>query len=231
MDKRIRTIRNLKKNIDLKKPYSFDEGLLFVKKSAIAKFVESIDVSIHLGIDPKKTDQNVRGTTVLPHGIGRNVTVAVFTKDTKCVQDAYKAGADLVGMEELAQKIKQENLVFDIVIASPDAMKVVSTIGSFLGPRGIMPNPKLGTITTNIFQAVTNAKLGQIKYKNDKNGILHATIGKANFTDIKLKENFLTLIKSIKKNKPNHSKGFFLKKIILSSTMGISIILDHSHLI
>ncbi|CAL4317990.1 50S ribosomal protein L1 [Buchnera aphidicola (Thelaxes suberi)] len=231
MNTRIKKINRIKETIDVNKLYSFTEAIELIKSTAIAKFNESIDVSIHLGIDPKKTEQNVKGTVILPHGIGRNIVVAVFAKDAVHVQQAQDAGAEFIGMEDLVQKIKKDNLTIDIVIATPDTMKLVSTIGSFLGPRGLMPNPKLGTITSNVFQSVKNAKSGQIQYKNNKNGIINTIIGKTNFHKNQLKDNLISFLTSLKKNKPTNSKGNFLKKIILSSTMGISLPLDQSYLL
>lgn len=225
-----RRMDTIKKNIDIKKLYNLDELITLLKNSSKVNFVESIDVAINLGINPKKSDQNIRGTTILPHGIGRIVKVAVFTQGEN-IEIAKKSGAEYVGMEDLSEKIKKEGIMFDTVIASPDAMKVVTQLGHILGPRGLMPNPKLGTITTNIEEAIINAKTGQISYRNDKNGIIHATIGRINFDKNQIKENFNIFLESIKKAKPPQSKGIYIKKIVLSSTMGIGLTLDQSHLL
>ncbi|QCI18610.1 50S ribosomal protein L1 [Buchnera aphidicola] len=222
-------MNSIKKSIDIEKSYDIDELITLLKKSSKVNFIESIDVAINLGINPKKSDQNIRGTTILPHGTGRNIKVAVFTQGEN-IEKAKQAGAEYIGMEDLSEKIKKGNLIFNTVIASPDAMKVVTQLGHILGPRGLMPNPKLGTVTTNIADAVKNAKTGQICYRNDKNGIIHATIGRTNFTKDQIKENFNTFLESIKKAKPPQSKGIYIKKIILSTTMGVGLTIDQSNL-
>ncbi|QFQ32786.1 50S ribosomal protein L1 [Buchnera aphidicola (Aphis fabae)] len=229
MIKIAKRMKKIKKNVEINKLYHIDELITLLKNSSKVNFIESIDIAVNLGINPKKSDQNIRGTTILPHGIGRIVKVAVFTQGEN-VEIAKKAGAEYIGMEELSEKIKKEGIMFNTVIASPDAMKVVTQLGHILGPRGLMPNPKLGTVTTNIAEAIKNAKTGQICYRNDKNGIIHATIGKINFENIQIKDNFNTFLESIKKSKPPQSKGIYIKKIVLSSTMGIGLTLDQSNL-
>ncbi|QCI20788.1 50S ribosomal protein L1 [Buchnera aphidicola (Hyperomyzus lactucae)] len=229
MSKIIKRMKNIKKNINCKKLYHIDELISILKESSNVKFNESIDISINLGINSKKSDQNIRGATVLPNGIGRSVRVAVFTQGDN-VQMAKNAGAELIGMNDLVEKIKKEGVNFNVAIASPDAMKSVTQLGQILGPRGLMPNPKLGTVTTNIYEAVKNAKTGQVRYRNDKNGIIHATIGRINFDKNSIKENFNVFLESIKKSKPPHSKGTYIKKIVLSTTMGIGLIVDQSTL-
>ncbi|QCI19626.1 MAG: 50S ribosomal protein L1 [Buchnera aphidicola (Brevicoryne brassicae)] len=229
MKKVSKRIKNIKKNIDLEKLYPFDESITLLKKLSKVKFNESIDIAINLGINSKKSDQNIRGSVILPNGIGRFIRVAVFTQGEN-VQIAKKAGAELIGMEDLVEKIKKEGINFDCAIASPDAMKIVTQLGQTLGPRGLMPNLKLGTVTTNISQAVKNAKTGQVRYRNDKNGIIHATIGRINFEKHCIKENFNLFLESIKKAKPPQSKGTYIKKIVLSTTMGVGLTLDPSNL-
>lgn len=226
LTKRMHIIQN---KIHRTKPYDIHEALTLLQQSSSSSFIESVDVAINLGIDTRKSDQNVRGTVILPHSIGRNVYVVVFTQGEN-IKTALTAGADLVGMHELIDKIKKNKKRLDVVIASPDAMQVVGKLGQFLGPRGLMPNPKMGTITTDISTAVKNAKTSQIYYRNDKNGIIHSSIGKINFEFNKLKENLETLLLAIKKNKPTHTKGIFLKKISLSTTMGIGLIIDYNSL-
>jgi LSU ribosomal protein L1P len=185
LTKRMRVIRE---KVDATKEYNITEAVALLKELATAKFLESVDVSVNLGIDARKSDQNVRGATVLPNGTGRTVRVAVFTQGAN-VEAATAAGADLVGMEDLAEQIKRGEMNFDVVIASPDAMRVVGQLGQILGPRGLMPNPKVGTVTPNVAEAVKNAKAGQVRYRNDKNGIIHSTIGKVSFSEAQLKEN------------------------------------------
>jgi large subunit ribosomal protein L1 len=201
------------------KQYSIDEALALVQEFAKAKFRESVDVAINLGIDASKSDQQVRGSTVMPHGIGKAVRVAVFTSGKN--QDAARAaGADIVGLEDLAEKVKAGQMDFDVVVASPDAMRIVGQLGQILGPRGLMPNPKVGTVTPNVAEAVKNAKAGQVRYRSDKAGVIHCTIGKADFDASKLKENLTALLQDLQKAKPAASKGIYLKKIAVSSTMG-----------
>jgi large subunit ribosomal protein L1 len=211
------------------KAYPIDEALGLVKEFAKAKFNESVDVAVNLGIDATKSDQQVRGSTVMPHGIGKSVRVAVFTSG-KNQEAARAAGADLVGMEDLAEKVKAGEINFDVVVASPDAMRVVGQLGQILGPRGLMPNPKVGTVTPDVANAVKNAKSGQVRYRVDKAGIIHATIGKAGFEPLALRENLKALMADLQKAKPATSKGIYLKRVTLSSTMGPGVIVDHSTL-
>jgi large subunit ribosomal protein L1 len=211
------------------KQYPLDEALSLVKEFATAKFPESIDAAINLGIDASKSDQQVRGSTLMPRGLGKSVRVAVFTGARN--QDAARAaGADLVGLEDLAEKVKAGEINFDVVIASPDAMRVVGQLGQILGPRGLMPNPKVGTVTPDVAGAVKNAKAGQARYRVDKAGVVHCPIGRAGFEVAALKENLLALIGDLQKAKPAASKGIYLKRITLSSTMGPGIAVDQSTL-
>ena len=203
------------------------DALEIIKKTATAKFDESVDVAINLGIDAKKSDQSVRGSVVLPRGTGKSVRVAVFAQGANA-EKATAAGADIVGFEDLAERIKGGFMDFDVVIATPDAMKVVGTLGQVLGPRGLMPNPKVGTVTPNVEQAVKNAKAGQVQYRADKAGIVQCTIGRASFGNDALTENLSALIAAVNKAKPASSKGIYLKKISLSSTMGIGVRLETS---
>jgi len=209
------------------KQYAIDEALKLVKEFATAKFPEAVDVAVNLGIDASKSDQQVRGSTVLPHGIGKSVRVAVFTGG-KNQEAARAAGADIVGLEDLAEKVKSGQFDFDVVIASPDAMRVVGQLGQILGPRGLMPNPKVGTVSPDVAAAVKNAKAGQVRYRVDKAGIVHCTIGKANFEVNALKENLLALMTDLQKHKPAAAKGIYLKRVTLSSTMGPGVAVDHS---
>jgi large subunit ribosomal protein L1 len=211
------------------KAYPIEEALGLVKEFAKAKFNESVDVSVNLGIDASKSDQQVRGSTVMPHGTGKTVRVAVFTSG-KNQEVAKAAGADIVGLEDLAEKVKAGQIDFDRVIASPDAMRVVGQLGQILGPRGLMPNPKVGTVTPDVATAVKNAKSGQVTYRVDKAGIVHATIGKAQFEPLALRENLQALMADLQKAKPASSKGIYLKRVTLSSTMGPGVIVDHSTL-
>lgn len=211
------------------KQYAIDDALQLVKQFATAKFPEAVDVAVNLGIDASKSDQQVRGSTVLPHGIGKSVRVAVFTSGKN--QDAARAaGADIVGLEDLAEKVKAGQFDFDVVIASPDAMRVVGQLGQILGPRGLMPNPKVGTVSPDVAGAVKNAKAGQVRYRVDKAGIVHCTIGKANFEAQALKENLQALMADLQKHKPAAAKGIYLKRVTLSSTMGPGVAVDHSTL-
>jgi large subunit ribosomal protein L1 len=211
------------------KQYPIDEALGLIQEFAKAKFRESVDVAVNLGIDASKSDQQVRGSTVMPHGIGKTVRVAVFTSGKN--QDAARAaGADIVGMEDLAEKVKAGQMDFDVVVASPDAMRVVGQLGQILGPRGLMPNPKVGTVTPNVADAVKNAKAGQVRYRSDKAGVVHCTIGKADFELPKLKENLHALLQDLQKAKPAASKGIYLKKISVSSTMGPGVPVEQSSL-
>ncbi len=222
MAKAAKRIQKIAAKVDRNKYYTAAEGLALVKECATAKFDESIDVAVQLGVDPKKSDQVVRGSVVLPAGTGKTVRVAVFTQGAK-VEDAKAAGADLVGMEDLAEQIKAGNINFDVVIASPDAMKIVGTLGQILGPRGLMPNPKVGTVTPDVATAVKNAKAGQVQYRTDKGGIIHCTLGRASFNVDALNSNLKALIEALNKSKPSSSKGIYLRKVALSSTMGVGV--------
>jgi len=206
--------------VDSTKLYPIDNALALVKECATAKFDESIDVAVQLGIDAKKSDQVVRGAVVMPNGTGKSKRVAVFAQGAKA-DEARAAGADIVGMEDLAEQVKAGNLNFDVVIASPDTMRVVGTLGQILGPRGLMPNPKVGTVTPNVAQAVRDAKAGQVQFRVDKGGIVHATIGRRSFESDKLVGNLRALIEALNKAKPASSKGIYLRKVALSSTMGV----------
>ena len=211
--------------VDSLKLYAIDEAIGLVKEYAIAKFDESIDVAVQLGVDAKKSDQVVRGAVVLPNGTGKTKRVAVFTQGAKA-EEARAAGADVVGMEDLAEQIKAGNINFDVVIASPDAMRIVGTLGQVLGPRGLMPNPKVGTVTPDVAQAVRNAKAGQVQFRIDKAGIVHGTIGRRSFDSDKLKGNLAALLDALNKAKPASSKGVYLRKVAVSSTMGVGVRVD-----
>jgi len=211
------------------KQYAIDDAIGLVKEFAKAKFRESIDVAVNLGIDASKSDQQVRGSTVMPHGIGKSVRVAVFTSG-KNQEAALAAGADIVGLEDLAAKVKAGEMNFDVVVASPDAMRIVGQLGQILGPRGLMPNPKVGTVTPNVAEAVKNAKAGQVRYRSDKAGVVHCTIGKADFDLPKIKENLTALLQDLQKAKPAASKGIYLKKVSVSSTMGPGVPVEQSSL-
>ncbi|OGI42275.1 MAG: 50S ribosomal protein L1 [Candidatus Muproteobacteria bacterium RBG_16_65_31] len=211
--------------VDRMKNYPLDEALNILKGTASAKFDESVDVAINLGIDAKKSDQNVRGTAVMPRGTGKKVRVAVFAEGA-AAEAAKKAGADIVGFQDLADQIKQGNIDFDLAVATPEAMRIVGQLGQILGPRGLMPNPKVGTVTPNVAKAVENAKAGQVQFRTDKAGIVHCAIGKASFEPDALKENFLSLIAALNKAKPATAKGAYLKKVTLATTMGPGIRLD-----
>jgi large subunit ribosomal protein L1 len=226
LSKRFKTIKD---KVDRNKTYPFDNAVALVKECATAKFNESIDVSVQLGVDAKKSDQVVRGSVVLPAGTGKTVRVAVFASGEKAEQ-AKAAGADIVGMEDLAERIKGGDMPFDIVIASPDTMRIVGTLGQILGPRGLMPNPKVGTVTPDVATAVKNAKAGQVQYRTDKGGIVHATIGRKSFSDADLKSNLVALIEALNKAKPASSKGIYLRKVSLSSTMGAGVRVDQGSL-
>ena len=226
MSKRVKNITAL---VDRSKAYAISEALDLAKKTATAKFDESIDVAVNLGIDAKKSDQVVRGSVVLPRGTGKKVRVAVFAQGANA-EAAKGAGADVVGFDDLAEKIKGGFMDFDVVIATPDAMKVVGPLGQVLGPRGLMPNPKVGTVTPNVTEAVKNAKAGQVQYRADKAGIVQCTIGRASFPVEALAENFEALLGAINKSRPSSAKGVYLKKVSVSSTMGVGIRVDHSAL-
>ncbi len=215
--------------VDRNNAYAVGDALTLVKECATAKFDESIDVSVNLGVDAKKSDQLVRGSVVLPAGTGKTVRVAVFAQGAKA-EDARAAGADVVGFDDLAADVKAGNMNFDIVIATPDAMKVVGALGQILGPRGLMPNPKVGTVTMDVTTAVKNAKAGQVQYRTDKAGIIHCTIGRASFSVDSLRTNLSALIEALQKAKPAASKGVYLKKVSLSSTMGAGVRVDQASL-
>ena len=229
MAKLTKRMKAIQEKVDSTKFYEINEAVALLKELATAKFVESVDVAVNLGIEARKSDQNVRGATVLPHGTGRDVRVAVFTQGANA-EAAKAAGADLVGMEDLAELVKKGEMNFDVVIASPDAMRVVGQLGQILGPRGLMPNPKVGTVTPNVAEAVKNAKSGQVRYRNDKNGIIHTTIGKVSFETAQIKENLEALLSALAKAKPASSKGVFIKKVSLSTTMGAGVSIDQTTL-
>jgi large subunit ribosomal protein L1 len=216
ISKRFNSLREL---VDKDKIYGLDEAINLVKKTATAGFKESVDVSVQLGIDAKKSDQNVRGALVLPEGSGKKVRVAVFAQGEKA-EEAKSAGADKVGLEDLAAEIKAGKLDFDTLVATPDTMRIVGSLGQILGPRGLMPNPKVGTVTPDVKKAVSDAKSGQIQFRTDKGGIVHCSIGKSEFEAEKLKNNFKALVEGLNKAKPAASKGVYLKKIAMSTTMG-----------
>ena len=226
LSKRIKSIRG---QLVPGKSYPVLEALAILKKSSKVKFTESVDVAIRLGVDSRKSEQNVRGSTVLPNGTGKNVRVAVFAQGENA-EKAKAAGADVVGMDDLHDRMKEGDLNFDVVIATPDAMRVVGKLGQLLGPRGLMPNPKVGTVSTDVETAVRNAKAGQVRYRTDKAGIVHSTIGKANFEVDALKGNLDALLKDLVKLKPSSAKGIYLQKIALSTTMGPGIVVDQTSL-
>jgi len=219
----------INEKVEAGKCYSIDDALSLLKEISAVKFKESVDVSINLGIDPKKSDQVVRGSTVLPNGTGKTVRVAVFAQGANA-DTAKEAGADVVGFDDLADSIKAGNMDFDVVIATPDAMRVVGQLGQILGPRGLMPNPKVGTVTPDVAGAVKNAKAGQVRYRADKGGIIHSTIGKVDFEVSALKENLQALLVDLKKAKPSAAKGQYLKKVSVSTTMGPGIAVDQPSL-
>ncbi|AIR89160.1 50S ribosomal protein L1 [Pseudomonas cremoricolorata] len=215
--------------IEAGKAYNFEEAATLLASLPAAKFVESFDIAVNLGVDPRKSDQVVRSATVLPHGTGKTVRVAVFTQGP-AAEAALAAGADRVGMDDLAAEMKGGDLNYDVVIASPDAMRVVGQLGQVLGPRGLMPNPKVGTVTPDVAGAVKNAKAGQVRYRTDKNGIIHTSVGKIGFEAGKLKENVEALIADLKRIKPASSKGIYVKRVTLSTTMGPGLVIDQSSL-
>jgi len=226
LSKRVTAVRA---KVDRSKAYAVDDALNLVKQTATAKFNEAIDVAVNLGVDAKKSDQTVRGSVVLPAGTGKSVRVAVFTQGDKANQ-AREAGADIVGFDDLAARVKEGFMDFDVVIASPDAMRVVGQLGQILGPRGLMPNPKVGTVTPDVVTAVKNAKAGQVQYRTDKGGIVQCTIGRASFEPEQLKTNLMALIDALNKAKPSGSKGVYLRKVSVSSTMGAGVRVDTSSL-
>ena len=219
--------KEIAEKVDRDKAYAIEDALSLVKELATAKFPESIDVSVNLGVDPRKSDQVVRGSTVLPNGTGKSVRVAVFAQGENA-DKATAAGADIVGFDDLAESIKGGEMNFDVVIATPDAMRVVGQLGQILGPRGLMPNPKVGTVTADVETAVKNAKAGQVRYRTDKAGIIHCPIGRADFEVATLKENLEALLADLKKAKPASSKGQYLKKLTVSSTMGPGVAVDRA---
>jgi len=222
--------RAINEKVDGSKQYSIEDAVALLKELSTVKFAETFDVSINLGIDPRKSDQSVRGATTLPHGNGKDVRVAVFTQGANA-EAAKAAGAEYVGMDDLAAEIKAGKMDFDVVIASPDAMRVVGQLGQVLGPRGLMPNPKTGTVTPDVVTAVKNAKAGQVRYRAEKGGIIHGGIGKISFDTVAIKENLEALISDLKKSKPSTSKGVYLQRIALSTTMGPGLVIDQSSLV
>ncbi len=229
MAKSGKNIKAARANINAEQAYAPSDAMKLVKDNARAKFVESIDVAVNLGVDPKKSDQVVRGSTVLPNGTGKTVRVAVFAQGDQA-KAAEAAGADIVGFEDLADAVKKGEMEFDVVIATPDAMRVVGQLGQILGPRGLMPNPKVGTVTPDVENAVKNAKSGQVRYRADKTGIVHCSIGKVDFNADQLVENLSALIADLVKAKPSSAKGIYLKKVVVSSTMGVGVQVDHAAL-
>ncbi len=229
MAKLSKRVRAYREKVEAGKPYPVDEAISLLKEFATVKFNETVDASINLGVDPRKSDQVVRGATTLPNGTGKEVRVAVFASGANA-DAAKEAGADEVGMEDLAEKIKGGDLDFGVVIASPDAMRVVGTLGQVLGPRGLMPNPKTGTVTPDVAGAIKNAKAGQVRFRTDKNGIIHGGIGKSEFEPAALRENLEALISDLRRLKPASSKGVYLKKVTLSTTMGPGVLVDTSSL-
>ena len=227
LSKRAKVIRE---KVDPNKAYSLEEAVSLLSELSTVKFKESLDVAINLGVDPRKSDQVVRGATVMPNGTGKDVRVAVFTQGANA-DAAKEAGADIVGMDDLAEQVKKGQMDFDVVIASPDAMRVVGQLGQILGPRGLMPNPKVGTVTPDVATAVKNAKAGQVRFRTDKNGIIHTTLGKVGFDAVSVQGNLEALVADLKKLKPSSSKGIYFKKITLSTTMGPGLTIDHSALV
>lgn len=224
LSKRIKAIRE---RVDSSKQYVAEEAFALLKDLSSVKFKESVEVAVNLGVDPRKSDQVVRGATVLPHGTGKSVRVAVFTQGANA-EAAKAAGADIVGMEDLAEQVKAGQMEFDVVIASPDAMRVVGQLGQILGPRGLMPNPKVGTVTPNVAEAVKNAKAGQIRYRTDKAGIIHAPLGKVDFDPVRLRENLEALMADLRKLKPSTAKGIYVQRITVASTMGPGLVIDQT---
>ncbi|AJY52652.1 MULTISPECIES: 50S ribosomal protein L1 [Halomonadaceae] len=224
LSKRAKIIRE---KVDATKAYSIEEAVALLSELSTVKFKESVDVAINLGVDPRKSDQVVRGATVMPNGTGKDVRVAVFTQGANA-DAAKEAGADIVGMDDLAEQVKKGVMDFDVVIASPDAMRVVGQLGQILGPRGLMPNPKVGTVTPDVATAVKNAKAGQVRFRTDKNGIIHTTLGKVDFDVAAINGNLEALVADLKRLKPSASKGIYFKKMTLSTTMGPGLTIDHS---
>ena len=229
MSKLSKKQKQIAEKLEVGKDYSIEEAVSLISEFSSPKFKESIDVSINLGVDPRKSDQVVRGSTTLPNGTGKDVRVAVFAQGENA-DEATAAGADIVGFDDLAESIKGGNLDFDVVIATPDAMRVVGKLGTVLGPRGLMPNPKVGTVTPDVETAVKNAKAGQVRYRTDKNGIVHGGIGKVGFDGEAIRGNLEALLADLKKSKPSSAKGVYIKKVVLSSTMGPGLLIDQSSL-
>jgi len=229
MAKLTKRAKTIQEKVEPGKLYPIEEALDLLRELSAVKFKESVDVSVNLGVDPRKSDQVVRGSTVLPNGTGKSVRVAVFTQGANA-DAAKEAGADIIGMEDLAEEVKKGNMDFDVVIASPDAMRVVGTLGQILGPRGLMPNPKVGTVAQDVATAVKNAKAGQVRYRTDKAGIIHCPIGKVDFDSAKLKENLEALLADLNKAKPSSAKGIYMKKVSVSTTMGPGLQVDQASL-
>lgn len=221
--------KEIDKKIDRNKTYSLADAITLIKQTATAKFDESVDVAINLGIDARKSDQAVRGSVVLPEGTGKVVRVAVFAQADKA-KEAHDAGADIVGFDDLAERVKSGEIDFDVAIATPDAMRIVGQLGQILGPRGLMPNPKVGTVTPDVSLAVKNAKAGQVQFRADKGGIVHCTVGRASFETDALKKNILALVDALNKSKPPASKGTYIRRMTLSSTMGVGVRVDQAGL-
>ncbi len=229
MSKMTKRMREIAEKVDVQKAYAIDEAVTLLSELSKTKFKESFDVSVNLGVDPRKSDQVVRGATTLPHGTGKTVRVAVFAQGENA-DAATAAGADIVGFEDLAEQVKAGNLDFDVVIATPDAMRIVGQLGKVLGPRGLMPNPKTGTVTPDVATAVKNAKAGQIQFRTDKAGIIHGSVGQVGFDTAAIKENVEALIADLRKAKPASAKGVYLKKVTLSTTMGPGVAIDQTSL-
>ena len=229
MAKLSKRVKAFKEKVDPAKNYPVSEAVAILNELSSVKFKESIDVSVNLGVDPRKSDQVVRGATVLPNGTGKTVRVAVFAQGEKATE-ATEAGADIIGMEDLAAEVKAGNLNFDVVIATPDTMRIVGQLGQVLGPRGLMPNPRLGTVTQDVAEAVKNAKSGQMRYRTDKNGIIHGGVGQVGFDPEAIKQNVEALLADLKKIKPASAKGIYVKKVTLSTTMGAGIAIDQASL-
>lgn len=230
MSKLSKRMQAVRAGIDKKKVYPAEDAFVLLKGLSKVKFLENVDVAVNLGVDPRKSDQVVRGATVLPNGIGKQVRVAVFCQGA-AADAATAAGADRVGMEDLAEDMKAGNLAYDVVIASPDAMRVVGQLGRLLGPRGLMPNPKVGTVAPDVAEAVRNAKAGQVRYRTDKAGIIHCPLGKVSFEPVALRENLQALLRNLMKVKPSTSKGVYMRKVTVSTTMGPGLTVDHLSLI
>lgn len=220
----------IRERVQSGKVYPAEEAFGLLKEVSTVKFVESVEVAVNLGVDPRKSDQVVRGSTVLPHGIGKTVRVAVFAQGA-LAEAATAAGADRVGFEDLAEQVKAGQMDFDVVIASPDAMRIVGQLGKILGPRGLMPNPKVGTVTPDVAEAVRNAKAGQVRYRTDKAGIIHCPLGKVDFEPVKLRENLQALLSNLVKAKPTTSKGIYMRKVTVSTTMGPGLVIEHQPLL